>query len=304
MVRVWGHGHRGRDDMGALVSAWENGFRQARPEFQAVRFEVSLYGNASAVGGLYTGAADLALIDRPPLAIEVDGYQQGTGHDPTGVAVATGSLATRHHAPALAVIVPTANPMRSVSLEQLDAVFGADHRRGPIHVHTWGELGLTGAWADRPVHLYGFGINRVQSFLFEKVVMKGSQKWREGLCEVADGDEDAPAKIVTAVGSDPDAIGITSMDGIKKTTNVRVVPVLEETGDAAAATEAALTTGTYPLRRTLYAYFNRDPKQGITPAVKAFLEFVLSENGQALIKANGYLPLSSAATERSREVVQ
>ncbi len=106
---------------------------------------------------------------------------------------------TLHHAPALAIVVAAANPMRAISLEQLDAVFSADHRRAAMRVHTWGELGLNGDWAQRPVHLYGFGINRVQSFLFEKAVMKGSQKWREGLHEVADGSEDAPVAIVAAV---------------------------------------------------------------------------------------------------------
>jgi phosphate transport system substrate-binding protein len=288
--------------MGALVRAWEQGFHKAYPEFSAVRFENSLTGDASAIGGLYTGAAELAVIDRPPLAIEVDAYQQGAGHDPTGVPVATGSLATRHHAPALAIVVPPANPMRSITLEQLDAVFGADHRRGPIRVHTWGELGLTGEWADRPVHLYGFGINRVQSFLFEKAVMKGSQKWREGLREIADRSEDAPPRIAAAVTTDPDGIGITSVDGVNA--GVRVLAVGESASDASAPSEEVLAAGRYPLQRTVYAYFNRDIKSGMEPAVKAFVEYVLSEQGQAVVKGNGYLPLAPGEAEQSLEEVQ
>ena len=302
VVRVWGHGHAGRDDMGALMRAWEAGFRKAHPEFRAVRFENSLTGDASAIGGLYTSAAELAVIDRPPLAIEVDAYQQGAGHDPTGVAVATGSLATLHHAPALAIVVAAGNPMRSISLEQLDAVFGADHRRGPVRVHTWGELGLTGEWAQRPVHLYGFGINRVQSFLFEKAVMKGSQKWREGLQEIADGSEEAPAAIVAAVAKDADGIGIASMDGVRGE-GVRVLAVSGENGEAMPS-EESLTAGKYALGRTVYAYFNRDAKNGVDPAVKAFLEYVLSEPGQAVVRGNGYLPLTRATAEKSAEVVR
>ena len=302
VIRVWGHGHPGRDDMGGLVRAWEDGFRKAHPEFRGVRFENTLTGDASAIGGLFTGAAEVALIDRPPLAIEVDAYQQGAGHDPTGVAVATGSLATPHHAPALAIVVPKANPLSSISLQQLDAVFGADHRRGTVRVHTWGELGLTGEWASRRVRLYGFGINRVQSQLFEKDVMKGSQKWREGLHEIADGDEKAPAKIAAVVAADPDAIGITSMDGIGSAA-VRVLPVLEGLGDAAAPTEATLSAATYPLRRTVYAYFNRDADKKMNGVVKAFLDYVLSEQGQAVVKANGYLPLTPASGHESAEVV-
>ncbi len=300
-VRVWGHGHPGRDDMGALVRAWEDGFHKAHPEFRETRFENSLTGNASAIGGLYTGAAELALIDRPPLAIEVDAYQQGAGHDPTGVAVATGSLATLHRAPALAIVVAATNPMRAISLEQLDAVFSADHRRAAVRVNTWGELGLKGDWAHRPVHLYGFGINRVQSFLFEKAVMKGSQKWREGLHEVADGSEDAPAAIVAAVGNDSQGIGIASMDGVKGE-GVRVLPVIGDTGEA-MPNEDNLGTGRYALGRTVYAYFNRDAKNGMDPAVKAFLEYVLSQQGQALVRRNGYLPLTRVNAEQSAKAV-
>ena len=301
VVRVWGHGHPGRDDMGALVSAWEDGFRKAYPEFRETRFENSLTGNASAIGGLYTGAAELALIDRPPLAIEVDAYQQGAGRDPTGVAVATGSLATLHHAPALAIVVATTNPMRAISLEQLDAVFSADHRRAAGRVHTWGDLGLSAEWAQRPVHLYGFGINRVQSFLFEKAVMKGSQKWREGLHEVADGSEDAPAAIVAAVANDTQGIGIASLDGVKAE-GVRVLPVIGDTGEAMPS-EDNLGAGRYALGRTVYAYFNRDAKNGMDPAVKAFLEYVLSQQGQALVRGNGYLPLSRVKAEQSAKAV-
>ena len=302
VIHVWGHGHAGRDDMGALVRAWEDGFRSAHPEFRNVRFENSLRGDASAIGGLYTGAAELALIDRPPLAIEVDAYQQGAGHDPTGVAIATGSLATQHHAPALAIVVAKGNPLPSISLQQLDAVFGADHRRGPVRVHTWGELGLTGEWATRPVHLYGFGINRVQSLLFEKAVMKGSQKWREGLHEVADGDEGAPAKIAAAVAADAEGIGITSMDGVRDAA-VRVLPVADDADAAATPEEASLAAGTYPLRRTVYAYFNRDAAKAMNPTVQAFLQYVLSLQGQALIRANGYLPLSEASAHQGAEAV-
>lgn len=304
VIRVWGHGNPHRNDMGGLVQAWEDGFRKSNPEFRKVRFENSLTGNASAIGGLYTGAAELALIDRPPLAIEVDAYQQGAGHDPTGVAVATGSLAGRYHAPALAVVVNAKNPIRALTLEQLDAAFGADHRRGPARANVWGDLADSGEWSARPIHLYGFGIHRVQSFLFEKAVMKGSQKWREGLQEVAYGTEDAPARIVSAVAADEDGVGITTMDGLRGAPGVRVVPIRDEAGAALSPTQQSLSNGTYPLRRTLYAYFNVPAASDMEPAVRAFLVFVLSEPGQALARGNGYLPLSTTAAHESKRVVQ
>ncbi|HZQ42317.1 MAG TPA: substrate-binding domain-containing protein [Acidobacteriaceae bacterium] len=304
VIRVWGHGNPNRDDMGGLVRAWEDEFREANPEYRNVQFENSLKGNASAIGGLYTGAAELALIDRPPLAIEVDAYQQGAGHDPTGVAVATGSLATQHHAPALAIVVNAKNPVGSLTLKQIDAAFGADHRRGSTRAYVWGDLADKDGWTARPIHLYGFGINRVQSFLFEKAMMKGSQKWREGLQEVADGNEDAPARIVKAVAADADGIGITTMDGVGSTAGVRVVPIDDGIGNAVVPTEQSLANGNYPLQRTLYAYFNLPSGTEMQPALRAFLMFVLSKRGQALARANGYLPLPATAAHEGEKVLQ
>lgn len=295
-IRIWGHGNPDRDDMGSLVKAWETGFAKSHP---GVKFENALTGNAAAIGGLYTGAAEMALIDRPPLAIEVAGYDQGAGHKPTGVAVAHGSVATLHHSPALMIVVPAGNPMKAISLEQLDAVFSADHRRGAPRVHTWGELGLTGAWAKRPVHPYGFGVNRVQSMLFEKAVMNGSQKWRDSYTEVGGQSESAPQQIVTAVSRDANAIGISSMDAQQR--GVKVLAVREGDGDAVVPTRESVASGRYALGRTLYAYFNRDEKAGMKAEVRAFLEYVVSDAGQAVVAANGYLPLGAADAHVSAE---
>jgi phosphate transport system substrate-binding protein len=298
-VRVWWHGHHGvyhgqaRADLGRVASSWEREFAKTHPEVHFANTEV---GDEAALGGLYTGVADMALMDRPPLAMEVDGYQQGAGHDPTGVAIGTGSLRTAQDAPALAIVVAQGNPLKEVSLAQLDAVFDADHRRGLDRVHTWGDLGLTGVWANRPVHLYGFGINDEQSFLFERDVMKGSQKWREGLHEF-----NTAAMVSSAVARDADGIGIASMDGIA---GVRVLAVRGDAGDAVQPTAETLGLGTYPLARTLYAYFNTGATEQTRKAVQEFLEYALSPEGQTAVQASGYMALSENAAKRSKEALQ
>lgn len=281
------------DDMGDLVIAWEDGYRMAHPE---VTFENSQVGNEAGIGGLYAGAADLAMMDRPPLAIEVDGYQQGEGHDPTGIAVATGSVHSAHHAPALAIVVAPGNPITSMTLAQLDAVFDADHRRGMERVHTWGDLGLTGEWAGRPVHLYGFGLNQDESFLFERDVMNGSQKWREGLHEA-----DTPQAVSAAVAKDPNGIGITSLDGAGSA--VKVLAVQDDQGNVVQPTPETLREGRYALERHVYAYFNRDKKDEFA-TVQKFVEYCLSDKAQAMAQSAGFLPLSSHVAAESREAVK
>lgn len=298
-VRVWWHGHHGmyhgqpRADLGRVAAAWERGFARTHPEVHFANTEV---GDEAALGGLYTGVADIALMDRPPLAIEVDGYQQGAGHDPTGVAIGTGSLQTTQDAPALAIVVALGNPLKGISLAQLDAVFDADHRRGLERVHTWGDLGLAGAWANRPVHLCGFGINDEQSFLFERGVMKGSQKWREGLHEF-----NTAAMVSSAVAKDVDGIGIASMDGVS---GVRVLAVKGDAGDAVQPTAETLRTGTYPLARTLYAYFNTGATEQTRKAVHEFLEYALSPEGQAAVQSSGYVALRDDAAKQSKEALK
>ena len=280
--------------MGDLILAWESAFQATHPE---VKFENAIVDDQATLGGLYTGVADLAVLDRPPLPIEVDGYQQGTGHDPTGVAIATGSVRDSHHAAALAVVVPLSNPLRSITLAQLDAVFDADHRRGMDRVHTWGELGLTEKWKDKPVHLYGFGLNSTESFLFERDVMQSSQKWREGIRELA-----TPQAISRAVALDPAAIGITSMDGL--TQGVRVLAITNENGEAVIPTPEALRAGKYALERSLFAYWNRDAAKDTRATVREFIEFCLSGTGQQATEANGFLPLNRNQAAQSREAAK
>jgi phosphate transport system substrate-binding protein len=163
-------------------------------------------------------------------------------------------------------------------------------------VHTWGDLGLTGEWASRPVHLYGFGINYDESFLFEHDVMKGSQKWREGLHEGA-----TPQAISAAVAKDPNAIGITSLDGVPPA--IKVLAVQDEEGHAVQPTQESLREGLYALERHVYAYFNKDKKEQFA-TVQKFLHFCLSEEGQAMAQGAGFLPLSANAAHESLEAVK
>src|SRR5260370_36295401 len=127
VIRIWGHGHKGQDYILTLLRAWQDDFRRLHPD---ARFNNELDGNASAIGGLYTGTADLAILDREASFIEVDAYQQGTGYDPFRIPVARGSVVIPHHAPALVVYVNRANPLSHLSLQQLDGIFDAHHRLG------------------------------------------------------------------------------------------------------------------------------------------------------------------------------
>src|SRR5258708_4854282 len=173
-IHIWGHGHPGQDYIQTLLTAWQDGFRKSHPD---VDFEDTLYGNASGIGGLFTGVADLALLDREASFIENDAYQQGTGYDPFAIPVAHGSVSIPHHAPALVIYVNRSNPLTHLSLQQVDGIFDADHRLSDRSYKTWGDLGLTGEWAAKPIQMYSYAIQTAEVQFFERAALKGSQKF-------------------------------------------------------------------------------------------------------------------------------
>ena len=288
-IRIWGHGSRQQDYIGPLVRALEQDFIRHQPD---VRFDTALLGNASAIGGLYTGVADIALLDRDISAIELDGYQQVFGYDPVSFTVMTGSVDVTNYSPALAIYVNKNNPLQQLSLTQLDALFDADHRRGPRRIETWGELGISGAWADRPIHLYGYRIASNQSQFFERAVMKGGEKWNCHLKEFeGDGTNSAGAQVMNAVASDEYGIGFAEVQ--PRATRVKTVALSHDDGSPGLLpTRKNISAGEYPLARTVQMYIHQAPNQSADPKVVEFIRYVLSIDGQAVVARNGaYLPL-------------
>ena len=299
-IRVWGHGHRGQDYILTLLRAWQDGYRKTHPE---VRFDDQLDGNASAIGGLFTGTADLAILDREASFIEVDAYQQGAGYDPFRIPVALGSVAIRHHAPALVIYVNRQNPLSHLTLQQLDAIFDADHRLGERSLKTWGDLGLTGEWAGRPIQLYTYNIQSAEVQFFERAALKGSQKFSccLNLFQAKPG-ETAEAQIAAAVAKDKYGLALSSLpaQGLKA-----IALSGSEDANPVELSAETITAVTYPLARTVYVYANRKPKSAVPLNVAGFLEYIVSPEGQAIVaRTGGYLPLSAELATQAKEALQ
>jgi phosphate transport system substrate-binding protein len=306
-IRIWGHRNQPHDFTGGLVKRWEESFRKYQPE---VTFETQLRGNASAIGGLYTMAADVAFMSREIWPIETDGFEQGLGYKPFSVEVATGSLANPNQDFALVIFVHRDNPLSRMTLAQLDAIFGADHRRGLKSISAWGDLGLRGEWEDKPVDLYGFAIDSDFSQFFEQAVLNGSRKWNCKLREFTDTKNpdgsrlDAGRQILDALAKDRYGIAISGL----AYGNASVKPIAigsDKGGPYYLATPGTLIDRKYPLARTPYLFVRRAPGQPIDPKIDEFLHFVLSREGQeGVIRDGGYLPLNGDAVRRQREKLQ
>jgi phosphate transport system substrate-binding protein len=299
-IRIWGHGAWGRDFMDSLVEEWESGFRVHHPE---VRFETSLRGTASAIGALYAGVGDLALMGREIRPFEIEAFRQVLHYDPVGLDVVNGSFDLRNKDFALGVFVNRDNPISKLSMAQLDAIFGCEHKRGAKNIRAWGELGLGGEWADRPIQVYGYQIWRGFADFFQDAVLAGSHKWNPGMQEVPaaknpDGTEkDDGQAMLENLGKDRYGIVYCGMFYHHPMAKALALGVGDE-GPWYEPTKENCITRKYPLARVIVGFINRPPGTAVAPALKEFMRYILSREGQASVLRQGdYLPLSAATAQ-------
>jgi len=298
-VRLWGHGRRDADVLGGLVGAWQAGFHAAQP---GAALTATLRGDATGIGGLYTRAADVALLERDALPMEIDGYLPVMGHAPLQLEIATGSLARPDHAFAPVVYVHRDNPLARLTLAQLDAVLGADRRLGGPPVRTWGDLGVAGAWKDRPIAIYTFGLDQDVNRFIEKTVLGGSQKWAGNLHEFEDRPGmTAGRQIVDALAKDQ--FGIALACACDATPEIKALSIaFDARGPFVAATTESVQRRQYPLARPVSMFVDRVPGRAISTLSAEFLAYVLSADGQAAIaRDGGYLPLTPELARREVE---
>lgn len=307
-IRIWGHGayDRKRDFIGALVSAWERGFQQYEP---GVRFENHLVGTAAAIGSLYTGRGDLALMGREIWPPEIAAFREVFGYPPTGLDVVTGSFDVRNRDYALVVFVHKDNPIQGLTLAQLRALFEAPDSPGAHPPRTWGDLGLVGSWRDRPIHLYGLALSRGFARFFEQRVFDaGGELWRPSLREFADqrgskgGATDGGQRMLDAMASDPDSIGYAGL--LYHDPDVRPVALAERAGEPyVAPSRDSVMDHSYPLTRMVTMFLNRPPGKPVDPKLREFLRYVLSRQGQQAVlrDGHGYLPILAPSAARERD---
>jgi phosphate transport system substrate-binding protein len=276
-LRSWGN-----DRMQPLMTRWENGFRKHHPD---VRFETTLRGTGTAIAGLYTGVADLALMGRPVSSTESMAFEWVFRYKPLGVQVSTGSLAVTGKSYAPVVFVHKDNPLSQLTLPQLDAVFGCEHLRGTKNVRTWGDLGLTGEWSTRPIHSYGPDIQSSTASFFRETVLKGSYKWSCDMKELAD------VQVLDGLAKDRAGIAYSALGYL--TQQVKPLALSLEDGKAYyLPTVENVRERKYPLTRATWIFVNRQPERPLDAKVREFLRYVLSRDGQRDVEQEGdYLPL-------------
>ena len=278
----------GADIMDEITLGWIKLFRPAYP-----RLSVTMEARASGSGvpALTAGVAHLAPVGREALPKEHDDFVKKFGYEPFAIKVATGSLGSLGKTATSIVLVAKSNPIKGLTFQQLDQIYSKSHNRGGEAITTWGQLGLTGEWADRPIHPYGLKPpNGIEQFFKWKVLNNGD--WREGIQNVK-GQGFTHAFTVASNDMHTQLGGVTYALLANLTDDVRVVPLAEKDGEPfIAPTIDSVYHHVYPLSRYVYIYVNRPPGTKLEPKIKEFLKAVLSQQGQQVVAEEGvFMPL-------------
>lgn len=265
----------GSDTILNLMTKWGQGFQRVYPN---VTFEVEGKGSGTAPPALVSGAATFGPMSRKMKQQEIDDFEKSFGYGPTGLPSSIDMLA---------VYVHKDNPIakQGLSLEQVDAIFSKTRKLGfDKDIRTWGDLGLTGDWAKKPISLYGRN-SASGTYGFFKSNALGKGDFKDSVKE-----QPGSAAVVQGVASDRYGIGYSGIG--YKTADVGAVPLSRSKGGrmVEAIPENAYT-GRYPLARYLYVYLNYRPGTDLDPLRREFVRYIFSKQGQEAVVKDGYYPV-------------
>ncbi|MDP2626476.1 MAG: substrate-binding domain-containing protein, partial [Candidatus Rokubacteria bacterium] len=238
---------------------------------------------------LISGTAQLGPMSREMKGTEVDGFEKKYGYKPTPI---------RTSVDALAVFVNKDNPIKCMTIPQVDAVFSKSRRHGhKDDIRTWGQLGLTGEWASKPISLYGRNsASGTYGFFKEHTLKNGDYKDQVK-------EQPGSASVVQGVTVDRFAMGYSGIG--YATAGVRAVPLAAKDGARCyGADPDNAYAGSYPLSRFLYVYVNRAPGKPLEPLTREFLKLVVSKEGQEVVIKDGYFPIPVSIAREELNKVQ
>ncbi len=268
----------GSDSLNNLMTYWAEGFKKKYPN---VNLQIEGKGSSTAPPALIAGTAQLGPMSREMKSSEIEEFQKKHGYKPTKIGVALDSLA---------VFVNKDNPIKSLSLDEVDAIFSKTHKRGGGDITTWGQLGVTGKLATMPISLYGRNsASGTYGYFKEHALNKGDFK-------PTVKEQPGSASVVEGVAKELGGIGYSGIG--YATSGVRAVALSDKKGGPVAeATYANVLSGKYPMSRMLYIYVAKKPGQPLPKMVEEFLKYVLSKEGQEIVVKDGYDPLTAKLAE-------
>ena len=270
----------GSDTLANLMTLWAEEFKRQYPN---VNIQIQAAGSSTAPPALTEGTSNLGPMSRAMKDNELQAFEEKHGYKPTAVPVAVD---------ALAVFVHKDNPIKSLDIAQVDAIFsGTRLCGGAKDIKTWGDLGLTGEWAAKPIQLFGRNsVSGTYGYFKEEALCKGDFKANVN-------EQPGSASVVQSISSTLNAIGYSGIG--YKTSSVRAVPLSKKGGEAFEANEANALAGKFPLARYFYVYVNKAPNKPLSPLEAEFVKLVLSKQGQEVVVKDGYIPVPKRVADKA-----
>jgi len=309
-IRMWGSNYIEDSNLGRY---WEDGFRKYQP---GAHITFHMKSATAAVPALVFGVADIGVGRKITFAEQLL-YERYKNRDPLIMTAATGSFDVTGWQPGYGIVVSRTNPLTCLSMQQLDGIFGAERTggwkgtswhpewaRGPgANLRTWGQLGLTGAWADHPINPYGLTLRYHQATEMSDDILKGSDKWNERIRFYANyvtPDGKLGRDLRADLAKDPYGIGWIAAPTYRLPPQLKVLAISRRTGGRCIPDTLETTHDrTYPLISQIYMFANRNPDGSLQPLVREFLRYVASRQGQEAVERDGkYLPLTATVARR------
>jgi phosphate transport system substrate-binding protein len=271
----------GSDTLANLMTLWAEEFKRAYPN---VNIQIQAAGSSTAPPALTEATSNLGPMSRKMKDKEVEAFETRYGYKPTAIPVAID---------ALAVYVHKDNPIKGMSIADVDAVFSSTRKCGAAQdLNSWGKLGLEGSWAQRDIQLFGRNsVSGTYGYFKKKGLCKGDFKNTVN-------EQPGSASVVQSVSTSINAIGYSGIG--YKTASVRAVPLSKKPdGDYVEATPENAVSASYPLSRFLYVYANKAPNKPLQPLEREFIKLVLSRVGQEVVVKDGYIPLPATVARRT-----
>ncbi|MDU9396161.1 MULTISPECIES: phosphate ABC transporter substrate-binding protein PstS [Pseudomonadaceae] len=271
----------GSDTLANLMTLWAEAYKR---EYPNVNIQIQAAGSSTAPPALTEGTANLGPMSRKMKDVELQAFEQKYGYKPTAVPVAVD---------ALAIFVHKDNPIKGLTMQQVDAIFSANRLcGGKSNIKTWGELGVTGDLADKPIQLFGRNsVSGTYGYFKEEALCKGDFKANVN-------EQPGSASVVQSISQSLNGIGYSGIG--YKTSSVKTVALAKkEGGEFIEDNEQNALNGSYPLSRFLYVYVNKAPNKPLAPLEAEFIKLVLSQQGQQVVVKDGYIPLPAKVAEKT-----
>ena len=270
----------GSDTLANLMTLWAEEFKRMYPN---VNVQIQAAGSSTAPPALTEGTSNFGPMSRKMKDKEIEAFEKKYGYKPTAVAVAID---------ALAVFANKDNPIKGLSIPQVDAIFSSTRKCGGAEdITTWGQAGVEGSLADKTIQLFGRNsVSGTYGYFKSKALCKGD--FRNNVNE-----QPGSASVVQSVSTSLNGLGYSGIG--YKTSSVRALPLAKKDGEAfVEATPENAVNGTYPLSRFLWVYVNKKPGQDLTPMDAEFLKMVMAKVGQEVVVKDGYIPLPAKVVEK------